>query len=157
MMSAGEVLDGDVAHGDDLLRDLGAFGLRDVEEDAALALVVLVEVAGAVGAGLAVGPRRQHAQRADAPVDSMRMTSAPMCASCRVQVGPAQTQVKSATRMPSSGPGIRRPSPPLRDSIRRAKPERRRGPHRCAGREWARASGSPRASRSVRNGAPGCV
>ena len=34
---------------------------------------------------------------------SMRITSAPRWASWSVQYGPAQTQVKSATRMPSSG------------------------------------------------------
>src|SRR5438128_2695292 len=33
----------------------------------------------------------------------MRMTSAPRCASCSVANGPAQTQVKSATRIPASG------------------------------------------------------
>src|SRR5262249_21414488 len=34
---------------------------------------------------------------------SMRVTSAPRCASCSVQYGPAHTQVKSATLMPESG------------------------------------------------------
>src|SRR5271155_156630 len=34
---------------------------------------------------------------------SIRITSAPRCASCRVQYGPAHTQLKSATRIPSSG------------------------------------------------------
>src|SRR5436853_543622 len=33
----------------------------------------------------------------------MRITSAPRCASCIAQNGPAQTQLKSATRTPSSG------------------------------------------------------
>ena len=37
--------------------------------------------------------------------DSRRMTSAPRCASCIAQNGPAHTQLKSATRTPSSGSG----------------------------------------------------
>src|SRR5439155_1631025 len=60
----GEVLDGDVAHRDDLLRDLDAVRLRDIELDAPLALVVLVEVPRSVDSRLSVRPRGQHAQRA---------------------------------------------------------------------------------------------
>src|SRR5206468_7911879 len=63
----GEVLDGNIAHRDNLLGDLRTLGLGDIELYAALSLVVLVEVAGAVDSRLAVRPRREHAQRADSP------------------------------------------------------------------------------------------
>ena len=79
-------------------------GLLEVEREAALALVVLVEVAAAVEAGLDVGERGQQAGDAGARSRvSTRITSAPRWASCSVQNGPAHTQVKSATRMPASG------------------------------------------------------
>src|SRR5258708_14114883 len=37
---------------------------------------------------------------------SIRITSAPRCANCSVQYGPAHTHVKSQTRIPESGGGF---------------------------------------------------
>src|SRR5262249_22695978 len=62
----GEVLDDDVARGAEAARDLDGLGLLEVERDAALPLVVLVEVAALVRAHLELGERRQHARDADA-------------------------------------------------------------------------------------------
>lgn len=62
----GDVVRDDVAVLDHVVGQVDRFALAEVEEDAALALVVLVEVAGATGVGFVVGEGR------DQPSDARR-------------------------------------------------------------------------------------
>ena len=139
-----EVLDHDVARGAQPPGHGHRLGALEIERDALLALIVLVEVAAPVRAG----SRRVTQSRVAV---SMRITSAPRCASWSVQNGPAHTHVKSATRRPASGA--------RRTITRRRRPPPRRGrprpaPRPCAGRGRGQGGGSatawPRACRAPR-------